>query len=244
VAVPSTPGVLRIGSALPDPPFEVLGASPSGLDIDLTRAIADHLGWLWELHRYDGTDFDGIFGGLDDGRWDVVASGATVTDHRRGLARFCAPYLRSGQSLVVRRERSGEVRTIDDLKGDVVGVQHGNTSEPVVRALVAGHRVGDMRVYAYDEILQALDDVEHGAIGGFMKLEPVTRWLTASRPALLVVQTGITDERIALSVRSGAHELAAQIEDAQRALAAAGTFTALGARWLADSDPHATAMVT
>jgi ABC-type amino acid transport substrate-binding protein len=241
-AVPGPP-TLRIGSALPDPPFEV-GATPArGLDVDLTRAISARLGRAWSLHRYDGADFDGIFAGLDDGRWDVVASGATVTEHRQGLARFCTPYLRSGQSLVARRDREPAVRSIDDLHDDVVGVQRGNTSEPVVRALVEQHRIGDVRVYAYDEILHALDDVERGAIGGFMKLEPVMRWLIADRPTLTVAQTGITDERIALSVRIGNDELAAQIDDAQRALAADGTLARLGAEWLRASDPGATAMV-
>jgi polar amino acid transport system substrate-binding protein len=239
--------VLRVGSALPDPPFEVPGSNGApgdGLDIDLTKAISEHLGWRWELHRYDGDDFDGIFAGLDARTWDVVASGATVTEHRKRLARFCTPYLRSGQSLVVRADRRDTVHTVDDLHDDVIGVQHGNTSEPVVRALVADKRVADIRVYPYDEILQALDDVEHGAIGGFMKLEPVMRWLTERRPALAIAQTGITDERIALSVRTGDDDLAAQLDDAQRALSADGTFAELGRRWLHDSDPDATAMVT
>jgi hypothetical protein len=31
-------------------------------------ACAAHLGWAWELHRYDGPDFEGIFAGLGDGR--------------------------------------------------------------------------------------------------------------------------------------------------------------------------------
>jgi polar amino acid transport system substrate-binding protein len=239
--------VLRVGSALPDPPFEVPGSDGApgfGLDIDLTRAIGDHLGWGWELHRYTGDDFDGIFAGLGDGSWDVVASGATVTDHRETLAHFCAPYLRSGQSLVVRASRVDAVHTVDDLHGDTIGVQHGNTSEPVVRALVAAKRVAGIRVYPYDRILQALDDVEHGAIGGFMKLEPVMRWLTADRPGLAMALTGITDERIALSVRTGDDDLAQQVDGAQRALAADGTLAELGRRWLRDSDPHATAMLT
>jgi polar amino acid transport system substrate-binding protein len=247
VCRPVVARVLRVGAALPDPPFEVPGPDGTagyGLDIDLTRAISRHLGWGWELHRYTGDDFDGIFTGLGDGRWDVVASGATVTGHRETLARFCAPYLRSGQSLVVRADRRGTVHTVDDLHDETVGVQHGNTSEPVVRQLVAERRVAGIEVYPYDRIVQALDDVEHGTIGGFMKLEPVMRVLTAHRPGLAIAQTGITDERIALSVRTGDDDLAARIDDAQRALVADGTFAELGRRWLPDSDPHATAMLT
>jgi hypothetical protein len=36
--------VLRVGSALPDPPFEILGPPATGLDVDWMRAVAPQLG--------------------------------------------------------------------------------------------------------------------------------------------------------------------------------------------------------
>jgi polar amino acid transport system substrate-binding protein len=238
------PRPLRVASAFPDPPFEVPGHPASGLDIALMQAIATRLGRPCESHHYEGRDFEGIYAGLAARRVDVVASGATVTDHRKTLARFCSPYLRSGQSLVVDAGREPGIRSTADLRGKVVGVQDGNTSQPVAERLHAEGAVADVKLYSYDEILKALDDLGTGAIAGFMKLEPVMRWLTHDRPALRVVQTGITKEFIALAVRSDDTALADEIENAQRALAADGTLDNLGERWLRDSDPTATAMVT
>jgi hypothetical protein len=57
------------------------------------------------------------------------------------------------------------------------------------------------------------------------------------------VQTGITRELIACAVQRDDGELAADLERAQRSLAADGTLAELGRTWLADSDPAATAMV-
>jgi len=239
----AAPAALRVASAFPDPPFDVASDPPSGLDVDLMQAVARHLGRRDELHRYDGGDFEGIYAGLDAGDDDVVTSGATITEHRRTLARFCTPYLRCGQSLVVDRARTPSIRTTDDLRGEVVGVQRGNTSEPVVEQLHARGLVGGVKVYDYHAILTALDDVAAGTIAAFMKLEPVMRWLTRDRPSLAVVQTGITDERIASAVRRTDRALAAAIERAQRDLAADGTLAALGRRWLGDSDPAATEMM-
>jgi polar amino acid transport system substrate-binding protein len=234
--------VLRVGSAFPDPPFEVDGRTVSGFDVSLGQAIAKELGRAWQLHRYTGADFDGIFAGLGT-EFDVVASGATVTEHRKALARWCAPYLRSGQSLVVNRERTPGVHGTDDLGGLVVGVQEGNTSEPVARALQREGKVADVRVYPYDAIGNALDDLDAGDLGAFMKLEPVMRWLTKDRPRLAVTATGITEEYLALAVASGDEALARQIETAQRALTERGEGAALAQRWLAQSDPGATAVL-
>ena len=173
----------------------------------------------------------------------MVTSGATITDRRAEKARFCAPYLRSGQSLVVNHERTPATTSIDGLRGAVLGVQRGNTSEPVAARLLTEGKVGEVRRYDYDAIRTALDDLDAGRIQAFMKLEPVMRQLTRDRPALRVVQTGITDERIASAVRPDDAALADAIDAAQRALAADGTFATLSERWLAESDPRSTKMV-
>jgi hypothetical protein len=57
---------LAVGAAMPDPPFELmLGGKPAGFDIELTQLIAARLGRTWRLVRYDGSDFNGIFAGLE-----------------------------------------------------------------------------------------------------------------------------------------------------------------------------------
>jgi ABC-type amino acid transport substrate-binding protein len=239
-----TRALLRVASAFPDPPFDVSRTPPEGLDVDLMRAVATHLDREYEPHRYPGADFDGIYDGLARDEYDVVTSGATITPARAARARFCTPYLRSGQSLVVNHVRNPGITSTADLEDAVLGVQRGNTSEPVAEQLLATGRVRDVRRYDYDAILRALDDLDAGRIQAFMKLEPVMRELTRDRPALRVVQTGITEERIASAVRLDGTDLADAIDAAQRALAADGTLAALGRRWLADSDPGATSMIT
>jgi ABC-type amino acid transport substrate-binding protein len=81
-----------VGAALPDPPFEFMTRNgPAGFDITLMKRIAEILGREWQLVPYEGADFNGIFAGLDGGRYDCVASGTTVTPGRRKIADFCAP---------------------------------------------------------------------------------------------------------------------------------------------------------
>jgi polar amino acid transport system substrate-binding protein len=224
---------LRVGAALPDPPFEfVTKDGPAGFDIALMQRIAAMLGRRWKLVPYTGSDFNGIFAGVDDGSYDCVASGTTITPGREAITDFCTPYAISGQSLVVDVKRNSDVHGIADLKGLVVGVQQGNTSQPVAEKLVAENRAARVRVYAYHEIEQALDDLTSGGCDAFMKLAPVTTWFVRDRPRLEVVETGITVERLGICVRRGDLALRNAICEAQAALAADGTLAMLIKRWL------------
>jgi ABC-type amino acid transport substrate-binding protein len=227
------PRVLRVGSALPDPPFELMAAGGlEGFDVDLMRLIAQRLQRTWQLVRYTGSDFNGIFAGLASGEYDCVASGTTITPQRSAVVDFCAPYVLSGQSLVVDVTRHPGVRSIDDLRGLVIGVQQGNTSQPVAERLVAEGRAARVRVYPYDAIEQALADLSTGGCDAFMKLAPVMHWLVRDRPKLRVVQTGITRELLGVCVRKGDSEFRDAINRAQQALRDDGTLARLVAQWL------------
>jgi polar amino acid transport system substrate-binding protein len=229
------PRILKVGAALPDPPFEFTTESgPAGFDITLMKRVAEILDREWQLVTYDGADFNGIFAGLDDGNYDCIASGTTVTPARRKIADFCQPYAVSGQSLVVDVRRCPNVRGVADLKGMVIGVQQGNTSQPIAEKLVAEHRAARVRVYAYDEIDKALDDLTSGGCDAFMKLAPVTAWFVSHRPELKVVEAGITIEHLGICVRKGNTALRNAISKAQALLVADGTLEALIKQWLGD----------
>jgi ABC-type amino acid transport substrate-binding protein len=228
------PGVLRVASAIPDPPFELMrDGEVVGFDIELVRAMCAELGLRWESCRYDGADFNGIFDGLGDGRWDCVASGTTITPERQLEVDFCQPYLASGQSLVCNVERTPVVKSIDDLEGRVVAVQHGNTSQPVVERLKAAGKVAEVRLYPYHGIGDMLDDLEAGRIAAVMKLAPVMRWLTRDRPSLRVVQENITAEKLGICVRRGNARLRAALDEAQSRLASSGFLRQLVSKWIA-----------
>jgi polar amino acid transport system substrate-binding protein len=225
--------LLRVGAALPDPPFEFMTAEgPAGFDIAFMQAIARRIGREWRLVPYSGADFNGIFEGLDDGEFDCIASGTTITPDRERIADFCPPYVVSGQSLVVDQGRHPNVHGIDDLKGLVIGVQQGNTSQPVADKLVAEGRAARVRVYAYDQIGLALSDLSTGGCDVFMKLAPVTAWYVRDRPNLKVVETGITHERLGVCVRKGDAALRRAIADAQEVFECKGTVAALIKEWL------------
>ena len=224
---------LAVGAALPDPPFELIqGGKPAGFDIELTQVIAARLdGPGASCATADRTSTTSLQGS-SSGAYDCIASGTTITPERRVLTDFCDPYVVSGQSLVVDAERNADVRSTTDLGGLTIGVQQGNTSQPVAERLVAQGKAARVKVYAYGEIERALDDLTTGGCDAFMKLAPVTAWLVRDRPRLKVVQTDITREVLGICVRRGNDALRSAINEAQRALLENGSLPRLVSQWL------------
>ncbi len=222
---------LRVGAAYPDPPFNGM-PDGGGLDIDLMAAIADRLGRSVDFVPYEGADFNGIFDAMNDGLFDCVAAGTTVTADREAKAAFAPPYLISGQSLAVDTRRLPDVHSVDDLEGLTIGVQQGNTSLPVARQLVSDGKAAAVRVYDYGSIRTALDDLHTGGCDAFIKLAPVLTELVKAVPDVEVVQKGLTTEDIAVAVRLGDQELLARITVAQAELEEDGTLQRIRRKWL------------
>lgn len=229
-------GILRVGVAYPDPPFNGM-PDDSGLDIDLMTAIAERLGDTVEFIAYEGGDFDGIFDALNAGDFHCVAAGTTVTPDREQKVKFAPPYLIDGQALAVDARRLPQVHSIDDLDGLTLGVQRGNTSEGIAARLVDEGKAAAVRLYDYADIATALEDLSTGGCDAVMKLAPVLTELVKPLPAIDVVQKGLSTEDIAVAVAGHDTALLSRITVAQAELEDAGTLQEIRRKWL--GNPYA-----
>jgi polar amino acid transport system substrate-binding protein len=227
------PGVLRVASAFPDPPFEVtIDGKKTGFDVELMRLICEDLDLARHQVEYAGDGFNGIFDGLADGSYDAVISGTTITPEREQVALFSDPYLEFDQALVVNVERDPQIKTIEDLHGRVVGIQVGNTSDLVARKLLAEGAIGNIKCYPYHGILTALDDLSAGNIGALIKLFPVVSWLVKERRELAVVQQIPTHEKLGIAFAKTNAGLCAGVNKSLANIKECGQFDALRRKWL------------
>jgi len=225
-------GVLRVASAYPDPPFEVENdGGQTGFDRELMRLICDHLGLALRPVPYGGDDFEGIFEGLGDGSYDAVISGTTITPERERKALFSAPYLQFDQGLAVNVRSNPGVRSSDDLRGIVVGIQVGNTSDLVARELLARGAIGDIKYYPYHGILDALDDLSAGRVGALIKLFPVLSWLVKDREGLAVIDQFPTHEKIGIAFARTNPGLCRAVNESLESLRKNGKFESLRSEW-------------
>lgn len=120
-------GKLTVCSDIPYEPFEyVEGGKNVGFDMDLAQATADDL--KVELNVIT-TAFEAIQSGsaLDTNQCDMALSGMSITDDRKTKMDFSEPYLKDNLGLMVTK--SSGIKGIDDVKGEVVGVQQATTGE-------------------------------------------------------------------------------------------------------------------
>lgn len=85
----------------------------TGFDVEVARAIAAKLGV--EVQFIPG-EWDGLFAGMDAGRYDIVVNGVEVTPERAEKYDFTQPYAYIRTALIVRGDNEA-IKTFDDLKG-------------------------------------------------------------------------------------------------------------------------------
>jgi polar amino acid transport system substrate-binding protein len=134
----------------------------------------------------------------------------------------------------VNVSRNPQIRSVADLRGQVVGIQVGNTSDLVAKKLMSEGAIGDIRYYPYHGILSALDDLSAGHIGAFIKLFPVASWLVKERRDLAVIQQIPTHEKLGIAFAKTNVGLCAAVNKTLANIKRRGSFDALYRKWFGD----------
>ncbi len=83
--------LLKVGSDTTSPPMESVDPATGqivGFDIDVVNAICAKINCQAEFVT---TGWDGIFAALDQGNFDLVASGVSITEERKKAMDFSDP---------------------------------------------------------------------------------------------------------------------------------------------------------
>jgi polar amino acid transport system substrate-binding protein len=135
----ATNGVLKMGTCANLEPFSFQSNGRlTGLDIELSQLIGKQLGKRVQIVDMN---FEALIPALQSDKIDFALSNFNVTDERKKLINFSAPYITNDISVLVRRtdlpsssgtkpEKTGELlRTADDLKDKRIGVLLGSVHD-------------------------------------------------------------------------------------------------------------------
>ncbi len=153
--------VLRIGTDATYPPMEVIDEKTGqivGFDVDMLNAVCLRINCK---PQFVNTAWDGIFAALQQGEFDLVISGVSITTERQRVMDFSDPYLVVSQAILVRVEHAG--LGADDFRRDRrrLAAQVATTNAQLAEKLV-----GRDNVSLYDTFSGAILALQNADVDG------------------------------------------------------------------------------
>ena len=225
------PAKITIATDATFPPMEMVDTNKNivGFDVDLMNAAAKAGGFTVE---FKNTAWDGIFAGLDNGKYDAVMSSVTITDERKKTMDFSIPYINAGQILTVRADENG-VTTLDDMKGKTVGAQIGTTGAFEIDKVKDANKITEK---TYDEIGLAFEDLANGRIDGVVVDNPTAASYALQndkyKGKLKTVGTPFTEEYYGVAVKKGNQKVLDLINAGLKKVLDSGANKAIEDKWL------------
>jgi ABC-type amino acid transport substrate-binding protein len=227
--------VLTVGSDIPYPPFEQ-GKSPNytGFDVELLEAVAENVGRKAE---FQDTSFDTIFLDLAQGKFEAVASAATITDEREKTVDFTNPYYLSEQAILV--EEGSDIDSVEKLSGTTVGVQQGTTGQEF---LDEKGNAGEVRPYPQGP--DAVNALQTGTVDAVVIDIPVAENAVEASDGLEISAAIPTEEEYGFVVAQGEDELLEELNEGLKETIDDGTYAKIYEKWFHHEPPKAIATAT
>jgi polar amino acid transport system substrate-binding protein len=182
--------------------------------------------------EFKNTAWDGIFAGLEAGKYDAVMSSVTITDERKQTMDFSMPYINAGQILVVKTEVSG-VETLADLGGKVVAAQIGTTGAFEIDKVKDASKI---TAKTYDEIGLAFEDLVNGRVDAVVCDTPVAAQYALQNDSykgkLKIVGQPFTEEFYGVAVKKGNSKVLDTINKGLKKVLDSGENKKIEEKWL------------
>jgi ABC-type amino acid transport substrate-binding protein len=229
-ALTLAPGVLRVGTNFVNPPFEYVSVGRKvGFEVDLIREIARR---LHLQASFVNTRWEVILQQMQDGHYDCIIGGITITPARQATLAWSDPYMTTTLSLVINSAKTPQIRSLADLKDAEVGVQAATTDYDVAIAMQRRGQIGKVKVYPFDRIADAITDLAAGHITAVMKVYPVAAWLAHQTPGLRIVAQLPDDlQPLGIGFNKNSRELLAAVNGVLSEMRQDGTYTRLAHKW-------------
>lgn len=221
---------LTVGSDIPYPPFEQgKPGNYTGFDVELVEAIAEKMGRTAE---FEDTSFETIFAFLGQGKFEAVASAATITPEREKTVDFSNPYYLSEQAILVKE--GGTIDSVAGLKGATIGVQKGTTGEEFVEEK---GEAGELRSYSSGP--DAVNALNSGTVEAVVIDIPVAENAVKESSGLEISAAIPTEEEYGIAVAQGETELLEEINEGLKETMEDGTYAKIYKKWFHREPPKA-----
>lgn len=195
-----------------------------GYDVEVSRAIAQYIGVEPE---YVEGEWDGLFAGLDAGRYDIVCNGVEVTEERAKSYNFSEPYAYIHTALAVKSDNT-DITSFEDLDGKTTA----NSIASTYMTLAESYGAEVLGVDTLDETIQMLVS---GRVDATLNADvSFYDYLNVHPDAAFKIVAQTEDaSHVCIPVKKGGESdtLLAAINEAIEALRADGTLTEISEKY-------------
>ena len=165
-----------------------------GYDVEVGQAIADALGV--EADFVEGK-WDGLFAGLDAGRYDIVINGVDVTEERSEKYDFSDPYVYIRTAIIVADDNDS-IKSFEDLDG----VSTANTISSYYAILAEEYGA---KVTGVDDLNQTIELLLQGRIEATLNAEVTYSDYMREHPDAKIKIAALSDDAnlVAIPFRKG-----------------------------------------
>ena len=222
-------GSLRVGLEPGYMPFEMTNQKGQivGFDVDIARRMAKAMGVKLELVS---TAWDGIIPALLTKKFDLIASGMTLTQGRNLKINFADPYIVVGQTILLRKELAGTVtsyRDLNDPKYKVVS-KLGTTGEQAVKRMIP-----KATYISFETEQEGVMEVVNGKADAFVYDSPycAVANIQKGEGKLVFLDKPFTFEPLAWGVRKGDPDFLNWLDNFLRQIKNDGTYDKIYHKW-------------
>jgi len=220
-------GELIVGLCAQYPPFESINEETKeieGFDVDLANAIGKELGVKVNIQD---AEWEALLGGVSKGDYDVLITCMSKKEAAGANINMSDVYYELNEIIVVKKDNDS-IKTAEDLKGKVVGVQTATSSEQAVDSLT-----GLKEVRRYNRNPEAFIDLENDRIDAVVVGYAYAATQLKNKSELKIINTPVGEtSEIVMITKKGADELTAKLNEALAAVKANGEYDKAYDKWL------------
>lgn len=152
------PIVIGLDDSYPPMGFKDENNEIVGFDVDLAKEATKRLNRPVEFKAIDWSSKEAE---LKSGRVDILWNGLDITEKRKENMLFSDPYMKNRQVVFV--PVNSDIKSLDQLKGKVIGTQSGSTAEDFLDNN-QDYAAQFAEVKKYGDYIDAFMDLENGRI--------------------------------------------------------------------------------
>lgn len=225
-------GKLRVGMEPGYMPFELTNQKGEiiGFDVDMAKKMAAAMKVELELVS---TAWDGIIPALLTDKFDVIMSGMTLTQERNLSVNFAQPYILIGQTILLKKELAGAVKSYTDLNNAkyTVASKLGTTGEQATKRMIP-----NAKYISYETEQEGVMELVNGKIDAFIYDLPFNAIAVNQKGQGKIIHLSepFTKEPLAWAIRKGDPDFLNWLNNFMSQIKYDGDYDKIHQKWFQD----------